>query len=527
MRAPLIGGLLGHSGHLAPAAVSRSLAAAPWRGAVAATSGGRRGAVWALGAASLSRVDGYVVGLHGRIDNLNVLAPVLGCPAEAGAVLAAAARRWGPQAVDRLRGDFAALLLEETTGQLLAWRDWMATHPLFYGTAAGVVVFASETVQVRGAANLPVRPDEAMCAAYAAVEPLALDRTFHTGVAAVLANGWAIASGSTVSTGAVAVPIQRIRADRAEAIVETRRLLGLSVARRLPEGLRVGSAISGGMDSTSVAAAAQQVLRSRGTTLVAGYNLAFPGVPECDEGGYAAAVAARLDTPLRRVEVDPRGFPAQWSRAVELHDGPLHAVSPLFLSIIHTAAPEVDVYLNGQGGDHWFTPRWDYLAESLQRGDLGSALEVVRVFRAQRAPLRPLLAEVARTVSRAARGTWQREAPYRDDGWGRLATETEERAGAQVGTLVTAPLYDRDLAEFVLGLPPSYHGRRGTTKLLLREGMADELPDQVRFRPDKTEFSPLLRHALGLSAHDKPVLRANEEILRKWRTSLAVGPTCA
>jgi asparagine synthase (glutamine-hydrolysing) len=63
------------------------------------------------------------------------------------------------------------------------------------------------------------------------------------------------------------------------------------------------------------------------------------------------------------------------------------------------------------------------------------------------------------------------------------------------------PFYDRELVEYVLSLPPEFIYSRGWTKLLLRYGLEGILPDPIRSRRDKAEFSPLIRRELEAWFH--------------------------
>ena len=54
------------------------------------------------------------------------------------------------------------------------------------------------------------------------------------------------------------------------------------------------------------------------------------------------------------------------------------------------------------------------------------------------------------------------------------------------------PFYDKELIEFVLSLPPEYKYSQGWIKVLLRYAMKEILPEEIRSRGDKSEFSEVL-----------------------------------
>lgn len=58
------------------------------------------------------------------------------------------------------------------------------------------------------------------------------------------------------------------------------------------------------------------------------------------------------------------------------------------------------------------------------------------------------------------------------------------------------PFYDRKLMEFMLSLPSKFKYREGVTKVLLRKVLKDILPEKIRQRKDKTEFSAVIRQQI-------------------------------
>ena len=59
------------------------------------------------------------------------------------------------------------------------------------------------------------------------------------------------------------------------------------------------------------------------------------------------------------------------------------------------------------------------------------------------------------------------------------------------------PFYDKHLVEFIFTLPPEYKYSEGVTKLLLRMSMQNILPEKIRLRRSKAEFSKVLMHQIN------------------------------
>ena len=64
------------------------------------------------------------------------------------------------------------------------------------------------------------------------------------------------------------------------------------------------------------------------------------------------------------------------------------------------------------------------------------------------------------------------------------------------GLELTLPYFDRRLVEYVLGIPAYILGRPGNYRRLHREAMSGRLPENVRLRPRRTSFEPLLPKGL-------------------------------
>lgn len=96
--------------------------------------------------------------------------------------------------------------------------------------------------------------------------------------------------------------------------------------------------------------------------------------------------------------------------------------------------------------------------------------------------------------------------------------EVEDRAATRAGVEQRNPFYDRRIIEFALGLPEEQRSGTVFRKVILRNATAGLLPDVVRLRRDKAEFSNTYRDALERwPATDFSRLRA-----RGWIDAAAV-----
>jgi len=151
-----------------------------------------------------------------------------------------------------------------------------------------------------------------------------------------------------------------------EAQEEIRRLILRATELRLRSDVPVGVFLSGGLDSSLVAAAAQRVSNTGLNT----FTVAFPGTSH-DESGYADLVARHLGSEHRTLEVPAPSFDILDELADKL-DEPLadSSLIPSYLVSKFTRA-HVKVALGGDGGDELFGGYADYrmaLADAARLG---------------------------------------------------------------------------------------------------------------------------------------------------------------
>ncbi len=148
-----------------------------------------------------------------------------------------------------------------------------------------------------------------------------------------------------------------------------------AVDLRMVADVPVGILLSGGLDSSAVAAAA-----SRRGARVETFSVAFEGESEIDERAYARSVARHLGTTHHEVEIGCRDFIEFLPTLTHLTDEPLADLAsvPLFY-VSRLARQSVKVVLSGEGSDEIFggytfdrwVSQWDQSRES--KGNLLAA----------------------------------------------------------------------------------------------------------------------------------------------------------
>jgi asparagine synthase (glutamine-hydrolysing) len=99
------------------------------------------------------------------------------------------------------------------------------------------------------------------------------------------------------------------------------------------------------------------------------------------------------------------------------------------------------------------------------------------------------------------------------DGAQTFGLELLDRAACAFSLEVRYPFWDKRLVEFCLALPPEQKLNRGWSRVVMRRAMAGILPEKVRWRSDKTDFTPNLARGLRTFERD----RLDRAILRDTR----------
>jgi asparagine synthase (glutamine-hydrolysing) len=268
-------------------------------------------------------------------------------------VVVEALRRWGVGGLDRLRGMYAFLAWDERKGRLIAGRDPWGIKPLYVlHHASGGVTLSSEI------------PPLLLLPEARTIDPagLATYLSFgHTGQTVTLferirkvapgaawewgreGDGRWEARASRIAPLPVDPPTAPLDQSLAGAIDD-------SVRAHMVADVEVGVFLSGGTDSTLIAAAASRLVPDLRT-----FTLSFPGFPEIDESEMAAANATLMGTRHRTIPVEAREMREAARFVLGVHGEPFGDAAALPLTMLaRDARQDVKVALTGEGADELF-----------------------------------------------------------------------------------------------------------------------------------------------------------------------------
>jgi asparagine synthase (glutamine-hydrolysing) len=513
----------------------------------------------AMACAEPARAEGVLAGMAGRIQRPDALREELGLAPDTAVAdaLAAGYRRWGERLLEHVRGPFALVLWDDAGRRGVLAQDQLGGRSLFTFHDGPRLCFATEVGVLLALLRRRPDPDELAVAHHLVEHSVPDGRMLYEGVRRLGGGHLLGLSDAGRAERRYWTPRYRppLQAPRADLAAQLRDELEAAVQDALPEHNRSALLLSGGLDSSVVAALAAP--RAPDLQAIAA---AFTE-PEYDETTWARRVADDTGLALTTVAIEqrePLEAAEAYLRAWEL---PLPTPGIVIEAPLIAAAARLGagVVLDGQGGDELFGAAHFLIADRVRRlrplaawrlsrrhpwlGDDPPLRHVRRVFTSVgvRGALAPTLHEQVRRRRPAARYTpaWLRRGPaelYRDshdpwrwkllDGprwWSYLADiltrgrETADladylrRRGAMGAVQARSPLLELGLVELALRMPPETNFDPVTSRPLVREALHGALAPDVLARRDKRDFSALHHRVLANPSSLERVRRLLDE----------------
>ena len=260
----------------------------------------------------------------------------------------------GDECVQSLRGMFAFALWDRARGRLLLARDRLGIKPLYYVQNAQELVFASEIKALLAAGAVRAELDEAVLPEYLATRFVSGPETFFRGIRKLLPGRvlrFTRESGARVERYWTPPPVSELRdGTLQEQAVQVRAGLEDSVRRHLMADVPLGVFLSGGIDSTGIAAIAAREMDQPLNTFAVGFAEA-----EANELSYARLAAKAIGSRHHEVQVTANQFFGSLPGLVWHEDEPIAFDASVPLHILsRLAAEHVKVVLTGEGADELF-----------------------------------------------------------------------------------------------------------------------------------------------------------------------------
>jgi asparagine synthase (glutamine-hydrolysing) len=460
--------------------------------------------------------------------------------------------------VESLQGMFAFALWDRLGQRLLLARDRLGIKPLYYSVTDRELLFASEIKAIL--AVIPERPalNHAALPEFLATRYLAGDETFFQGIRKLPPGHvltWSLASGPqrrrywSLPTETDDSPARfEQRADELRARLEA------TVRSHLMSDVPLGLFLSGGLDSSGLAALMAPMASDRIQTFSVGFDDAAS-----NELPFARLAARAVGAQHHEVVLSPDDFFGSLPRLIWHEDEPIAFPSSIALNFVsQLARPHVKVVLTGEGADELFLGyNWYRLtAWNEQLGRRYRAWTPPALRHGVRHAVSALPRQLRRYASRSFLAldpgvravcyenfsvfseTWRRSLldrqlveatdPYREqlrcfdehpgstlDRMSHADLQTylvellmkQDQMSMAASIESRVPFLDHELVEHVVKTPAQFKIRGLTTKAILREALRDRVPREILQRRKlgfpvpfgrwaRERFAPLVRDTI-------------------------------
>jgi asparagine synthase (glutamine-hydrolysing) len=501
-----------------------------------------------------------VITADARIDNRKELITALDVNGEApgsitdSQLILAAYEKWGEISAEKLMGDFAFVIWDARKQVLFCARDPLGVKPFYYHQSNRMFVFASEIKALITAPNVPARMNELRIAYHLEPNFLSQDKeiTFYQDIFRLPPAHRMIvtAKGTRRHSYWSLEPQRELHLKSDDQYSDAFREIFIEAVRcRVRSAFPVGSTLSGGLDSSSIACTARRLLSSDGNGCVHTFSAIFPELPErdlrqIDERPFVDAVVSQGGgLSPHYIHADRLGPLGDIARVLWHQDEAVFAPNLYMHWGLYKEAQRqgVRVMLDGIDGDTTVSHGLEYLAELARVGRWISMVKEATALSKKsnssfppwkiiwRYGLHPLVPQNYMRIWWQLRGRSQLteflnpvinpgfakrvglaeraqvlldvlSAPTysaRAEHWQGLNSgllpyvlEMADRAASAFSLDPRYPFCDRRLVEFCLAVPANQKLHQGWTRVIMRRAMIDILPNEVRWRIGKANLSP-------------------------------------
>ena len=536
--------------------------------------------------------ENFCLSFHGRVDNRGEMIERLIAKGATfrfqtdAEIILRAYQIWGKQCPEQIVGEFAFVIWDKQQQLIFCARDISGWKPLYYYRDRDKFIWASEFPPFFRVQNVPKEANQGRVADYLTGSMSSRDETLYRGIFRLPPAHWMVVTSENLQLekywGLDSIQDIRYRTDEDYA-QHFLKLFQQAIKSQLRIHGKIGADLSGGLDSSSVVSVINLMLKESGRNFDV-FSMIFPG-KEYDEIEYIQDVVRKWDLKSHLVD-------ARHSRAINEHEQarryqylpnrPNGTMGDPHYRLAHSMG--FRTLLTGIGGDEWFTgSRYVY-------ADLLKALNFIEAFQQLRWEFqnsdnglgiiwdslvrRGILPLIPRFVKQSLRHffphsstipSWidpqfaqrvnitQRKPlnPFSDIGvhpysrtrlyqistgnWAVVLSEMEERYASRFNIEMRHPFWYRPLVEFGLGIPEDQRRRSGLSKYVLRHALKGVLPEKVRQRHSKAEFSdivpPRLESLGGIKNYEslkieqmgwvdsKPLLSQYRHMLSYWKSN--------
>lgn len=471
---------------------------------------------------------------------------------------------YNDECLQYLDGMFALAIWDEQFKELLLARDRFGEKPLYYFFDGQQLLFASE-MKALWAAGITKEVNNNMLFSYLSAgfvsNPNNAAATFYNNIKKLpAAHGLCYSTDSneifTYQYWQINKPTKPFAVSEKSAVEIFTEKFTQSVQRRLRSDVAVGTSLSGGLDSSSIAVTIHQLQST--SSVLNSFSAVFPGF-EKDESKYIHLVNQKFNLQSHTITPTAADFVNDFDKLLYHQEEPFQSSSIYAQYKVYELAKQhnVTVLLDGQGADemlggytkyyHWY---WQQLVGSFEFGKLSKERKAAIAngntidwnFKNYAAAFLPSIAakKLQQQLVHSVQQNKLLTKDFIEAGFDKNAFEKPvikslndilyyntfqngledllryaDRNSMAHSREVRLPFLSHELAEYVFKFSADYKIQNGFTKYLLRLAMSNSLPEEIVWRKDKVGFEPPQQQWMQHKQMQEQIVESKKKLIAK------------
>lgn len=452
-------------------------------------------------------------------------------------------QKWGEDCPKYLIGNFAFSIWDDVNKKIYCARDHVGFKPFVYYKNSEFLIFSSEVSALFSYHSVPKQINQEAIECSLLFDAIPYTHTYFKDVLSLKGSNYQVCNlDGTCRVSEYWNPAdeQRIRnISFKEASLELKSIYKDALTSRLRSSYPISFELSGGLDSSSVVAYADQIGIRQPSHI---YSLRF-GNHACDEGKYIDEVCQVINQESTSIRADLLDYEHEHSLKnyyLKYSDWPMDLFFiPHFVLINASSHDQSRVMLTGQGGDEILQGSRLMLADFIGQGHLVKFYKQIISSKYMyndivNYTLRPLIPGMLRGIKQALRhGDKKKERILYQKYSKKVGFSNRNyklRSSRQIARMIFGaehslwcnmngynlygnyniearhPLFDIRLIRFSLTTPPEYFYKNSKFKFLFRDSIKGIIPEIIRERDDKVNFDEIVKLQLQAEIKRNPSL---------------------
>ena len=433
-------------------------------------------------------------------------------------VIMAAYDSWGTGCLNMFNGMWAFVIYDKVRNEFFISRDRFGKKPLYFSQTNDTFIFSSDIKAILQYPKIKPEPNLSYLKRYLASGPKEhLLETTIVGIYKFPQASYLVATHKdliaciqpkifwTINPN---LSREKVCAEKAKEYAQKYYdLLFDSVRLRLRADVKVGSALSGGLDSSSIVYLVNQQLKVLGKSdLQETFSSVYKseGTEDCDESEYINLIADFLKVNSNQIEPKEEDIPSEHAKLIfHMENPPESSCMSGWHTFKKVSETDVTVTLDGQGADEQLAGYTGYIQTylvSLSISEFYKELPYYRShFHSKTIVINLAVSNILRNILGRRGYLFLFNTILQKERYADLNQSLVESIQTSLLNLITwadresmafsiesrMPFMDYRLVEFLASIPGCYKIHRGWTKYIARLAFDKKLPDEIVWRKDK------------------------------------------